>query len=345
MPIGLLLRFLAEPLDPALLDDPASWSTIKQDAVRFGVATLVAYAARRRAVNQDRIWCDRVLASSWGRYEKSLRNLDWTLAVLEAEGIRPLTLKGPLLARRHYDPPFLRRPSADLDLAVRHRDLERASEALVRAGYELRMPARQALLRSHHVELSHPSRPHLELHFKLSHGPYGLSVDEFFDRAVPCKTPGGHDVLLLDPADEILHLALHFAHSSAVTLFHLCEIRRIWVAAPPAIRQEALRRAQQHHFAGVFALLDAAFKARWGEPLLTSEARFEHTWLHFQLNEKFYGTFERRFADDGPVPLYTQLSRKWLLLQMTDRPSDALRFASITARTALLKLPRIQRRG
>jgi hypothetical protein len=334
---GQLLRILAEAPDTALLAEPASWNAIKENAVRFGVAALVAYQVRKHVSNDDRQWCDRVLAASWGRYEGILRHLDWTLSVLDAEGIRPLALKGPLLARRHYDPPFLRRSSGDLDLAIRTEELNRAAEALVRTGYKLRMPVERARLRSHHIELTHPERPLLELHFRLSHGPYGLPVDEFFAHAIPTETPGGRSVLMLDAADEIMHLALHFAHSTSVTLFHLCEIRRVWMQASPEVRAEAVRRAEAHHFAGVFALIDVAFRAHWGEPLLTPDISLRKTWLHSRLNEGFYKTFERRFEDQGELTAATKISRKWMLVQTTDRPVDAVRMMLISARTAWLQ--------
>ncbi len=244
-----------------------------------------------------------------------------------------------MLACRHYDPPFLRRPSRDLDLAVRKNDLDRASQSLVRAGYKLRIPVAEAKLRSHHVELSHRSKPPVELHFRLSHGAYGIPVDEFFDRAVPGKAPGGNIVWVLDPADEIIQLALHFVHSSGITLFHLCEIHRIWTAAYAGIRQEVIRRAAKHHITGVFAFLDVAFRARWGEPLLPGDLQLDRTWLHWRLDEEAYRAFERRFVDDGSrLAIATRISRRWLLFQKTDRPADALRLALISARTALLRL-------
>jgi len=340
MPIDLLLRFLAEPADLTMLSEPGCWSAVKKSANRLGVATLAAHAARAGLQPEDRLWCDRILASSWSRHEKSLHNLGAVLALLEAEEIVPMALKGPMLACRYYDPPFLRRPSGDLDLAVRREDLDRASAAMVRAGYKLRMPVAAAKLRSHHVELSHPDRQSVELHFNLSHGAFGIPVDEFFDRAIPCEMPGGRTVLVPDPADEIMQLALHFVHSSDITLFHLCEIRRIWMAATPGVRQDAVNRAAMHHFAGVFTVLDIAIGARWGETLLPPEIRREKTWLHARLNGAFYAAFERRFLDGrAPLSMATRLSRKWLLLQMTDRPIDALRLAFISARTALLQFP------
>jgi hypothetical protein len=110
--------------------------------------------------------------------------------VLSDAAIQTLSLKGPLLARRHYDPPFLRQPSGDLDIAVRKKDLERACEALCRAGYRQNVSTSEALACSHHIVMTHSTRPPIELHFRVSHGPLGMPVDEFFDRSIAASFPG-----------------------------------------------------------------------------------------------------------------------------------------------------------
>jgi hypothetical protein len=338
-PIELLFRLLTEAPDWSVIGEPDAWNAVRTSAGRFGVATLIAFIGRSRVPAAERKWCDEILAGSWGHHERSLRDLDWIAGLLAAEGISAMALKGPLLARRHYNPAFLRRPSFDLDIAVRHADLERACQILVRAGYRLHMSVAETKLRSHHVELSHAERLPVELHFHLSHGPYGIPVDGFLDRAVRRELPSGRAVHAPDQADEIVHLALHFAHSSAITLFHLYEIHRIWVAATPDVRREAARRASGYRCAGAFALLDAAFRFRWEESLLTPDMEIKETWLNFRLDRTFYQAFERRFTDQAgsALPFTTQLSRKWMLMQMTDRPADALRLALTSGRTAFLQ--------
>jgi hypothetical protein len=176
-PIALLLGMLAKPPQLSVLQEPDAWSAVTSWAERFGVAEPVAFTVRPHVPAVYRFWRDGILASSWGHHERNLRDLEWIAGLLEADGIVPLALKGPALARRHYEPAFLRRPSLDLDLAVRGKDLERACRILVRAGYRLRMPVAEARNRTHHVELSHSCRRHLELHFRLSHGPGQIVLD------------------------------------------------------------------------------------------------------------------------------------------------------------------------
>lgn len=336
-PIALLIALLADPADKGLVNDPEAWAEIKKHAPRHGVAQLVAFTARPHVSPSEREWCDQVLTRSWTKYSRSLRDLEHALGILREGGIRAIAIKGPLLARRHYTPPFLRKPSADVDLAVRDRDLEKSCELFVRAGYTPVLPLPEARARSHHFALAHPTQPPLELHIRLSHGAYGIPVDEFFERAVPCLLPSGTEAWLLSPADEILHLVLHRAHGRFATLFHLQEIRRLWTAAGPAVRQETLRRAVKHHFAGAFAMTDVAFRVRWGERFLADDD-LPKTWLHSRITEQLYKEFEMLSDPGRELPLSARLGRRWIDFQLTDRPADARRFAAIMLRIAWYQL-------
>jgi hypothetical protein len=331
---SLLLKLLSEPPDLAVLSDPASWSLIRENAGPSGVAPLVAFIARLHVPPAERVWCDKVLTQSWARYEQGLHHLDYVLGVLEGEGIRTLALKGPLLARRCYDPPFLRKPSIDLDLAIGEDDLDRACAALTREGYALDEPVRRAKLLSHHVVLTHASMRRIELHFRLSHRSSGIPVREFFARAEPHELPGGRVAWVLAPADEMLHLILHTVNDRFATLFHLCEVRRLWQAMPPEVRRETARRGVEYHFAGALRMVDVAFRSLWGDGLLPPDIQLPKTWLHRQLNESLLKSFEDWWGPDPPLRRLNGLWGRWLDFQMTDRPVDAARFAANVVRTA-----------
>jgi hypothetical protein len=237
--LRLLTRLLSDPPDLTVVADPVSWKTIQENAGRHGVAPLVAFIARPHLSPADRAWCDRILVSSWKRYDESLQQLEYVLSILDDAGIPALALKGPLLARRRYQPAFLRKPSIDLDLAVRNKDLDRACEALAPAGYVPEPGMRESKAIGHHIALEHPSRPTLELHFRLSHKALGIPVDEFLDRAASYVLPSGRKALILSPADELFHLVLHRASGRFATLFHLYELRSIFAGkrfgSPPVI--------------------------------------------------------------------------------------------------------------
>jgi hypothetical protein len=228
----------------------------------------------------------------------------------------------------------------DLDLAIIEDDLENACKVLIGIGYKQDMPVVEALARSHHVKLSHPSRPTVELHFRLSHMSLGIPVDQFFDRAVSWRLPNGREALVLGPADQLLHLVLHLATSRFGTLFHLCEIRRVSNAEPLAVRAEAVGRAVDHRFCGVLRMTDVAFRIRWGEPLLPADAGVPATWLNWRLNEKLYEAFDFWSTPGRRLTLGVRLQGRWLDFQLTDGPSDAMRSIKLLAQTARFQLAR-----
>lgn len=333
-PLGILSPLLADSPDLSALQNPQTWSVIKQQAGPYGVAPLIAYTVRPHVSGEDRAWCDRVLTESWARYERMLRQLDYVLTLLSAESIPAVSLKGPLLARRLFEPPFLRKPSMDLDFAVRRGDLEAACTVLCRAGYSLDLPLSEALAISHHVTFSHPSRAHLELHFRLSHQTLGIPVDEFFDRTESVRLPSGLEARVLGHADQLLHLVLHLAHSRFGTLFHLYEIRRAFHTAPPAVQVEAIQRVVARHFCGALRMADVAVRACLADSLLPPHVSIPKTWLNWRLDEKLYRRFERWSVPDRELTLPARVWGRWLEFQITDSPSDAIRFVKLFARTA-----------
>jgi hypothetical protein len=239
-----------------------------------------------------------------------------------------------------YNPPFLRQPSVDLDLAVRDKDLERACAALERAEYTLSAPIEDARACAHEVGLIHESKPRLELHFRLSHAAYGIPIEEFFDRAAEAALPSGRRVLVLDPVDELLHLTLHFASERFRSLFHLYELRRQWSAATPSAREAVIKRAVEHGFAGTIALTDIGFRLYWNERFVPAGVTLPKTWLHWRVNEQLYKSLEN--WNRGGVNLTTTLRGRWLDLQTTDRVAGALRLLPILVRVARTRLRRHQ---
>ena len=193
-----------------------------------------------------------------------LGQLEFVLSVLARKGIPAIALKGPLLAQRYYSPALLRKPSTDLDLAVAGGDIAGACEGLVAEGYALDSAVRDAFRQSHHVTLSHASRPRVELHFRLSHAAVGIRVEEFFGRTVCLRLPGGLEARVLGASDQLLHVALHLAHARFGPLFYLYEVRRVWRAEPASVRAEALSKAVEHRFCGALRMIDVAFPCAVG---------------------------------------------------------------------------------
>ena len=326
----MILSLLSENSDFTGLNNPDIRTTIQRSASRHGMAPLAAYALRTHLSGQERAereqaWCDRVLAQSCSSFYRSLRDLEFVAATLGRRSIRLLALKGPVLASRHYDPPFLRMPSGDLDFAVRECEIEEACSALKEAGYALESPLRTARAFSHHVTMLHATRTRLELHFRLTHGRRGLAVDQFFDRAASFRLPDGTDVLTLEGASEIVHLALHAASGRFRPFFHLYELRRICKLHDAAVLREAAAMAAEAHFAGVFGLIDVAFQSCWGEAFLPPDLLMPRAWLDWRIDETFYRRYDRWSELDGAHTMRSRLMGRWLDLQITDGPLQAAR--------------------
>jgi hypothetical protein len=333
-PVNLLTPLLADAPDLSVLRDESVWSTIQEHAPRYGVAALVAHVARPHVSPQARAWCDRVLVDSWQRHDRMLRHLEYVFELLAAGGVPAIALKGPLLAQRYYSPAFLRKPAMDLDFAVAQRNLSRACGSLERAGYRPVLSVNEAIARSHHLEFTHSSLPKVELHFRLSHMALGIPVDEFFDRTVSLTLPNGCSIPALGPADQLLHLVLHLAHSRFGTLFHRFEMRRAAASESPEVRSEAFRRAVGHHFSGALRMADIASRAEWGRPLISPEFDVPRTWLNWRLDERLYRSFDRWSTPGRRVNPVVRLWGRWLDLQITDTPADALRILKHLTRSA-----------
>ncbi|MDP9171061.1 MAG: nucleotidyltransferase family protein [Acidobacteriota bacterium] len=333
-PLRLMIRLLSNPPDLTVVNDPESWNIIKTESGRHGLRPLLAFAARKHLPASERHWCDQVLTRAWQRHNENLASLDYVLGILEAEGIRALALKGPCLALRYYEPAFLRRPSFDLDVAVTSADFARACHALERVGYSQLVGVEETLEFSHHAVLMHKERPRVEIHFRLTHGARGLGVDEFLSRALPYQLPGGRQVWIPSPADELLHLALHVAAGRFAPFFHLYELHRISALMPREHVEQAARRAAKEHFVGAFYLIDAAFRLHWDEPFLPAGLDLRQPWLHWRLNENLYWAYQKWSELGGEHTLASRLRGRWLDLQTSDGPSDAWRQLQLLGRYA-----------
>jgi hypothetical protein len=336
--LAALIGLLSDPPDLTVISDRVTWDLIEVHAGVYGVSALVAFAARPFVSGKQRAFCDAVLTRNWRKHDQTLLHLQRILGLLEEAGIRALVLKGPLLARRHYQPAFVRKASVDVDLAVRESDIQGACTALAEAGYVQGESLREARAHSYDVHLLHSSLPRIELHFRLSHGATGMRVDECFERADTVNLPNGMKAYVLGPADEMLHLILHFAHHRFPMLFNLYEIRRIWNRAPAEVRNDVIREAIKYHFVGALVMTDIAFRATWGEGFLPAGISLPRTWLQWRLNDNLYRQCSEWSAPGIQLTLATRIRGRWLDFQLTDTPSDALRFLAMVANVARFRL-------
>lgn len=161
-----------------------------------------------------------------------------------------VAIKGPVLAERLWARPDLRQ-YVDLDVLVDRRRFGDVLDALLAAGAEMTdlnwtLIAEQTRAE---VSLKLPNGTALDLHWHVVNSAalregFRFPIAEMLERAVQVKI-GGTVVPTLDPADTLLHLAYHTAHSGGHRLMWLKDIER--ASADPGLDWGlTLRRARDY---------------------------------------------------------------------------------------------------
>ncbi len=151
--------------------------------------------------------------------------------LLDGAGVEFLVLKGPVLLDLLYRD-VGERPMTDLDLLVRRRDLDRALEALERAGLKAPQGGERLFWETHyhHIALSmgRDLPVNVEVHWDLElRERYPLPLDELWARAIPFQA-GGRTLRTLERLDLYLFGAIHLArHFYAPRLLWLIDQRRM----------------------------------------------------------------------------------------------------------------------
>ena len=147
-----------------------------------------------------------------------------------SEKIAALVVKGPVLAMQAYGDPAMR-SYGDLDLLVRQRDIRRATELMLAAGYQAAVPI--AAVDSGKIPGQYLfSRPEakllVELHndLTLRYFPRPLPLEKFFKRQIRVRLDA-HDAPALCVEDELVLICIHGAK-------HFWE-RLIWIADVAAL--------------------------------------------------------------------------------------------------------------
>ena len=236
---AVLIRLLkADPDDPSTFDEvvdelsgtpEANWDALTACASQHGVSGLVdSHILRSSEVPptvRDRAARRQAVAGLWQAHLLDI--LESAVTPLAKRAVSVGALKGPVLAARLY-PPGCMRHCIDLDLLVREEDLDRAIETLSGAGYAPDSgPAAEYLRRyGHHIHLTRPGVPPIELHF-CAYAGFGVAVptSALFDRAGAFTLPNGSSVLVPGPEDEFIYLATHAAGHSFIRLMWLYDLK------------------------------------------------------------------------------------------------------------------------
>lgn len=144
--------------------------------------------------------------------------------------IGALVVKGPVLAMQAYGDPAMR-SYGDLDLLVRQRDIRRATELMIAAGYQAAVPLRAidaGKIPGQYLFSKPDSKLIVELHndFTLRYFPRRLPLEDFFGRQIRVRLDA-HEVPALCVEDELVLICIHGAK-------HFWE-RLIWIADVAAL--------------------------------------------------------------------------------------------------------------
>jgi len=197
--------------------DNLDWGVVWQVAQSEGVAPLVYHTTRHRQLLPAAL--EGALRQAY--YQNAVRNLrllhrlEMVLNQLTSVGVPVMVLKGAALAEGIYPNPSLR-PMGDVDLLVRHEDVERALSSLAELGYVPHMhlfadgyvPAY-----TNQVALATPGgcQETIEIHWSLfSRTYYYLRVPmEWFWRSAREVQFGPVSARVLSPEAQLLHLCAH----------------------------------------------------------------------------------------------------------------------------------------
>lgn len=156
---------------------------------------------------------------------RHIKNLSNVFSKFNEENIPVIVLKG-LVVREFYPRPE-QRSMCDADILVHKKDVERAKFLLIEMGY-IFLEDHEA---SHHIALSHPYYPMVEIHWHLfKRDGFSSELGNFekliWKDAIKIKV-GDAEVISLGYEDLALHLCMHMASHLAATGFgvrQLCDL-------------------------------------------------------------------------------------------------------------------------
>ncbi len=241
----------------------------------------------------------RAVARVWHAHQ--MQALEAVLACLQRRSIRVVPLKGPWLAMRYYGEPS-NRHAVDLDVLVSPADLDGSVDALTAVGWVVAQgpPAIYARQHHHHLQLTRPGAPPLELHFRARAG-FGTVFEAapLLDRAHEIPRPGGSPITTLAAEDEFIYLAVHAAAHGFVRLMWLYDLKLLRLAHPSLDWNVVAERA-----ARIGAKAPVAFACRLLQERLRMPAPGPRSLVAAGPRHALAAAVQRRVAEDhGPLAI------------------------------------------
>lgn len=176
-------------------------------------------------------------------------------AAFAKAGIDVVALKGPLLAERLYATPSAR-VCSDVDLLIAQKDINAGVEVLTTLGYrhDSDHPVEQWYrAEHHHLHLSHPAAPPVELHFHAYRG-FGRTLASEPLLARKQRFASFSALGVLARVDELVYLAVHAGAHRFGRLGWLYELGLLADKLTADEMELAATRAHEAGFARVAAL-------------------------------------------------------------------------------------------
>lgn len=184
----------------------------------------------------------------WVQFQLAQRGAADILQRFGAAGLDTLVLKGTALNATVYKPG--QRPTSDIDIVVRRRDIDAALDLLERDGWRPQCfsPRKQAEV-THACSFTRAGSADLDLHWDFFYERYSTheQLDEIWDASRPAVV-AGQATRVLCPADQLLHTCSHGArHCNFPPFRWLADAHRIVEQQGSEIDWERCQRLAQEH--------------------------------------------------------------------------------------------------
>ncbi|HEY4087307.1 MAG TPA: nucleotidyltransferase family protein [Bryobacteraceae bacterium] len=320
-----LLAVLRSPERAAeFAGQPAVWEEIKRLAEVHRFTGHLAWVTSAWLPPSEKTWRDQTLMTHHRKHAQRLKALRRLVEAFAEERIACVSLKGPLLAERSYEHPFLR-PARDLDMLVCESDIGRAAGLMMKLGFDLPGSSPWPLHREidKHLDFSPTAHlPRVEMHYRLKGGGTFLPPGEFIERACKWSSPAGFEAMVLSPADELFYCGVHAANHAFHRIRWLYDTIRIAGRLTDAELQYVRELARRHSQTGRFIALAIAAQNCFAEPLALNVSDFEVPWLWSKLSARHVRKMVTR-VEGNTATLAEKFGYRLDLCRMAGTPFDA----------------------
>jgi hypothetical protein len=238
----------------ALITGDLEWQALDTAACEHGVAPLVC--SQLLAHFPEVVPADWQMRMRRRLEETARRNLYMTAEMFRlannfrAQGLIAIPYKGPSLARQAYGNLAMRQ-FADLDFAIRQRDLPKAAALLQASGYDAVFGTMASGEGTHPTHSEYQFvRPagnvivEMQTEVTLRYFPRKLDFDALEKRLTSVSLAGG-ETLSFSPEDTLILLSVHGAKHFWERLMWIADISELSQAAPGIRWEEAFSRAKE----------------------------------------------------------------------------------------------------